>query len=166
MSNTCCKNPIGFIRNNCTALNSLIDNLDAIINAAGSGPLSGVTCAQAIVCIQDAINSGGLTLPDNDTVPIGGTFDPASGVARIELSDGNFVTLAQWPVAIAPIEALGTGGAIPTPAQLDAAAVGAAPGTILWNGGTQEDPVHAWTVSAQALALGVPTGNPIITKLK
>jgi hypothetical protein len=144
MSDSCCRNPIGFIKKNCGELSSLVDNTDAILDAAGNGPLQLLTQEQIETIARDYITSNPQEFPDNINA-ISGSFDPNTGIATINLSDGNFFTVSQWPVSITPVEVPDVSGG--AQAAVQAAAIGKAPGTVLWHGGTEDKPDHAWLVS-------------------
>ena len=155
----CCKNPIGFVREWCTELNGLVENYEAILDAAGEGPNSGISCSEAVDCINAAIGTGDINVGDDNVNAIGGTYDPASGTARVDLSDGNFFNIAQWPVSIEPVE-INNGAGYPTPVELAAAATGVAPGTIIWYQGDVNDPVHVWIVSYNEVYTKIATNMP------
>jgi len=146
MSTQCCRNPIGFVRANCDSLNALVENLDAILNAAGEGPLSGLTCDQAIVCINNAIANGHITKNDPNINAVSGSYNPVTGILTIQLSDGSSFDVVGWCPDSAPVE-INPGGAFPNDTDLTAAANSNCPGTILFWGGTVKDPHYVWIVS-------------------
>ena len=85
MSTQCCRNPVLFVKSNCDALSDLIENVAPILEAANVGPVAGIDCAEAIICIQDAINNGDITFPGS-SVYGSAVYDPPL------LGDGSGVT--------------------------------------------------------------------------